>query len=95
MNNYFNYEKNRIYLTNDSNQTIAEITFQTSNPTLTVIDHTFVDGSLRGQGIADRLVKAVADRVRSEGKKVTCTCSYAKHWFEKHTEYSDIYQIQA
>lgn len=91
----FIYESNRIYKTDDNNKVIAEVTYpsisdtKASNATVN-INHTFVDYSLRGQGIAGQLMEAVATKLREENKKAILTCSYAIGWFEKHTEYTDI-----
>ena len=54
------------------------------------IDHTFVDSSLRGQGVAEQLVRAAVDQIRAEGKQARVTCSYARAWFEKHPEEADL-----
>ena len=48
------------------------------------IDHTFVDDSLRGQGVAGELVRRTVALLTEQGKQVTATCSYAAHWLEKH-----------
>ena len=54
------------------------------------ITHTFVDDSLRGQGIAGNLMKAVAEELRAEKKKAVPVCSYAQAWFRRHPEYADV-----
>ena len=54
------------------------------------ICHTFVDESLRGQGIAGQLLERAAKQLRSQGKQAVPTCSYAVLWFEKHPEYGDV-----
>jgi predicted GNAT family acetyltransferase len=51
-----------------------------------IIDHTFVDESLRGQGIASKLVQAAVDEIESKGGVVKATCSYAVNWLDKHTK---------
>lgn len=83
-------EHNRIYMKNDAGEMIAEITFPDIDAQTVNINHTYVDGSLRGKGIASELVKAVAEKIRAEKKKIIPTCSYAVTWFEKHTEYNDL-----
>ena len=80
----FETEENRIFLTDDAGKTIAEITFQETAPGTYTIDHTFVDGSLRGQGIASKLVQAAVDEIHSRKCSVAATCSYAKKWLEEH-----------
>lgn len=79
-------ENERIYAKDTSGNIIAEVTFPTKNG-ISTIDHTFVDESLRGQGIAGNLVKLAADKILSEGNKIAATCPYAVVWFERHPEY--------
>lgn len=79
-------EKERIYATDPSGNIIAEVTFPTEGGVST-IDHTFVDPSLRGGGIAGKLVKLAADKILAEGNKIAATCSYAVAWFKRHPEY--------
>ena len=85
----FIYEKSRIYAENEDGAVIAEITFPIADGVAT-IDHTFVDGSLRGQGVAGKLVKAAADAVRACGLKIVPTCGYAVKWFGDHPDQQDL-----
>ena len=84
----FQRETGRIYAERDG-QLIAEITFPEEDG-VAVIDHTFVDGSLRGQGVAGQLVRAAADQIRSQGKKARAVCTYALAWFDRHPEQADL-----
>ncbi len=79
-------EKDRIYATDAAGNVVAEVTFPTVDGVST-IDHTFVDPSLRGGGIAGKLVKLAADKILSEGNKIAATCAYAVAWFKRHPEY--------
>lgn len=79
-------EKDRIYATDAAGNVIAEVTFPTIDGVST-IDHTFVDPSLRGQGVASELVKHAVDRILEEGNKIAATCAYAEAWFKRHPEY--------
>ncbi|MDE7380996.1 MAG: N-acetyltransferase [Muribaculaceae bacterium] len=79
-------EKDRIYATDADGNIIAEVTFPTKDG-VSIIDHTFVDPSLRGEGIAARLVKLAAEKIISEGNKLAATCTYAVAWFKRHPEY--------
>lgn len=81
----------RLYLDDDAGNTIAEITWEETGPgpdgrPLCCIDHTYVDDSLRGQGIAGQLVQAAVDEIRAAGAVPEATCSYAVVWLEKHPE---------
>lgn len=86
----FEYEENRIYLNNGQGLMIAEVTFPAVSEHVVNINHTFVDPSLRGQGVADKLLRHAADLIREQNKKAILTCSYAIVWFERHPEYKDL-----
>ena len=86
----FQYEPDRIYAECENGKLVAEVTFPEAEPGVKNLNHTFVDDSLRGQGIAGKLVKAVADKAREDGFQVRPTCSYAVKWFKKNRDYADI-----
>lgn len=77
------------FATDETGKLLAEVTFPEQEG-IAVINHTFVDGSLRGQGVAGQLLRAVADTLRQDGRKAKVTCSYAVHWFETHPEEQDL-----
>jgi predicted GNAT family acetyltransferase len=79
-------EDARIYAKDDSGKVIAEVTFPAENGIAT-IDHTFVDDSLRGQGIASYLVQMAVDKILADGNKIAATCSYAVVWLQRHPAY--------
>lgn len=85
----FEYEYERIFAKDQDGHLVAEVTFPVTNG-MAVIDHTFVDESLRGQGVADQLLSAAAGHIRKSGLKAKPTCSYAVRWFSKHPEQSDL-----
>ena len=62
----FQYEKERIFACDEAGKVIAEITFPVSQG-VADINHTFVDGSLRGQGVAGRLTEAAVASIRAQG----------------------------
>lgn len=72
-------EHSRIYAEDESGKVVAEITFPAKDGVAT-IDHTFVDESLRGQGVAGRLMEAAVAKIRADGNEVAATCSYAARW---------------
>ena len=84
----FQREDGRIFAM-DGDRLVAEVTFPAENG-VADIDHTFVDDSLRGQGVAGKLVRAAVDQIRADGRKARVTCSYAKTWFEHHPEEADL-----
>ena len=60
----FIYEANRIYINDNDGHMQAEVTFPCINETTVDINHTFVDPSLRGQGIAGKLMKAAYEKMK-------------------------------
>jgi len=83
-------DNDHIYLNNDEGQMIAEAAWVNNSDGSRNLWHTFVDDSLRGQGIAGKLMEAFAADLRETGKKGVLTCSYAVSWFAKHPEYADL-----
>ena len=76
-------EENRIYMQDDTGKLIAEITFPETGVGEFTIDHIFVDESLRGQGMASKLVQTAVGEIEARGGTVKATCSYAAKWLEK------------
>jgi len=77
-------ENSRIYSLDDNGKVVAEITFYESENGIFIIEHTFADESLRGQGIAGKLVEMAVEEIKKRGGKVEATCSYAKKWLENN-----------
>lgn len=90
MDRNFIYEE-IISLEGEDGKKIARLVITVIDEKTADISSTFVDDSLRGQGIASKLMQAAADKIREEGKKTYASCSYAEKWFEKHLDYHDIY----
>lgn len=86
----FEREDNRIFAEDGAGNLVAEITFPACREGVVNIDHTFVDPSLRGQGVADKLVRAAVRYIREAGVKATVTCTYAQRWFAEHPEQADV-----
>ena len=86
----FQSKPGRLWAENEEGKLIAEITFPEDRPGVANINHTFVDGSLRGQGVAGQLVQGAADQIRGRDMKAVATCSYAVKWFESHPDQRDL-----
>lgn len=80
----FQISENRVFLEGEDGKLLAEITFPQTGDNLFCIDHTFVDSSLRGQGVAGKLVEKAVEVISSRGGQVTATCSYAQKWLSEH-----------
>ena len=85
----FIVESDSIYLEDTNGKHAAEITFEEVDRDTVAINHTFVDDSLRGQGIAGKLMQKAMDVLEKRQKKVVPSCSYAANWLQKHPEYAD------
>ncbi len=83
-------EANKIYRKDDDGKIIAEVDFPSDKAGEVTITHTFVDDSLRGQGVAGELMKAVCEYAQGNNIKVVPLCSYAVKWFEKNTAYAHL-----
>lgn len=83
-------EKDRIFLSGQEGETIAIVSFPEEKPGVVNITHTIVDPSLRGQGVADKLLTSLAEKLHKEHKKAVLTCSYAVKWFEEHPNERDL-----
>ena len=77
---------NAVQYVNADGRVLAEVTFPVLDGNIVEINHTYVDTSLRGQGIAGRLLDQVAQELEETGRRAHPTCSYAVSWFEKHPE---------
>lgn len=85
------YESGRIYSVDENNNLLAETNFSIKEGGEVDISHTYVDPSLRGKGVAGKMMEAVTQYLRENGLKATASCSYANAWLKKNREsYSDI-----
>ena len=80
-------EENRIYAEDGQGKVIAEVLFPVHDG-VADIEHTFVDDSLRGQGVAGMLVKMAVQQIHEKGLELTASCSYAAAWLKRHPEFS-------
>ena len=84
----FIHNENQIVSFSNEGKPLAEITFPYIDAGTVEINHTFVDASLRGQGIAGKLMTELISELEKRNLKAVPTCSYAVSWFEKHPEYA-------
>ncbi len=67
----------------------AEITW-TMLADVMIIEHTFVDETMRGKGLAKKLLDQAADYARDNNYKMEPVCSYAVTAFDRYKEYDDV-----
>ena len=75
-------EKHRIYVVDDGEE-VGEVTFPERDG-FYVINHTYVDDRMRGQGIASELVRRAVEEIVHRGGKLKATCSYAQLWLARN-----------
>ena len=85
----FIVEEEAIYLFNAEDKMVAEVSFPLQEDVY-VINHTFVDPSLRGLGIAKKLLDATYQKIKTSGKYAIPTCSYAVKYFSTNIDKQDI-----
>ncbi|MBW0171961.1 MAG: N-acetyltransferase [Hydrogenophaga sp.] len=69
---------------------VAEMTYSRTNPSLVVVDHTFVDPSLRGGGVARQLLDAMVAWARETHTRVVPLCSYVQVQFDRDPSTRDV-----
>ena len=75
----------------ENGRVIAEITYATTNnPNVVVADHTFVDSSLRGQGVAGKLLDVLVKDMADQNKKIKASCSYVVKKFQEDSSFDFI-----
>ncbi len=80
----YKVHENKISYTDKNENELARIIFTETKSGAYDISSTFVDDSLRGQGIAGKLVEMAVKEISRRGGEVTASCSYAKKWIDKN-----------
>lgn len=75
-----------IYSEDSAGNKIATLMFSGANTNTITIRHVQVDPSLRGQGVASKLMNEAVNYARNNEKKVKAVCTYAVSWLSKHEE---------
>ena len=70
-------------------ETLAEITWTMLGDVMAV-EHTFVSPTLRGKGVAKKLLDRTAEYAREHDYKIEPICSYVVTAFERYDEYNDV-----
>jgi hypothetical protein len=79
----------KFYIGDDEANPLAKITFIYKADNL-VIEHTIVNDSLKGQGVAKTLVEAVVTFAKQEKVKIIPVCDYAKKVLTQDDTYRDV-----
>lgn len=69
---------------------VAEMTYRRVDPATVLVDHTEVDVSLRGGGVARQLLDAAVSWARQNGTKMDASCSYVVAQFARDKSLRDV-----
>ncbi|MDO5688758.1 MAG: GNAT family N-acetyltransferase [Tissierellia bacterium] len=83
------YRKDGLFYIGDEDNPTAFIKYTLEEGVLN-LNSTFVGESLRGGGIAGKLMAKAIDYAREEGLLIRPICSYAVKYFERHPEDRDV-----
>lgn len=86
----YNIKADRIWMEDESGKELAYVDFPEYEEGVVSINHTVVDPSLRGQGIAGQLMEELVKELKRTKRKAIPVCSYAVSWFAKNTEHADL-----
>lgn len=84
-------EKDRVYLNDEDGNLIAEIDFPADGDNTVDINHTYVSSTLRGKGVAGKLMENAVKVIEENNWKAKTSCTYAQAWKEKHPEKKDLF----
>ncbi len=78
-------DKNRFYVNDEEGYLLAEVTWIEKNG-MYYVDHTYVNESLRGQGIAGKLVDVIVDKAKQDDVKIIPVCPYVVRKFDNEPD---------
>ena len=78
------------FIEQDGRRVAEQTTSAGRDGKVVIIDHTEVDDSLRGQGVAKKLTLAAVDWARKSGVKLLPLCPFAKAVFDRDPSLADV-----
>lgn len=85
-----NAQQGEFFILNDQGDRIAEFNYIWQGPEKFVANHTWVDDSLRGQGVARQLLDAAVEFARQKHVKIVPICSYVEVMFRRDKSLADV-----
>ena len=68
----------------------SAVAYYTLAPGVITFNHTEVPPTLRGQGIASRLIRGALEAARAQRMKVVPRCSFVAAYLARHSEFNDL-----
>ena len=69
---------------------IVSIADYRTDDDILVVPHVETDPSMRGQGMADRLMRGMLDDLRARGRRITPLCPFAADFVRDHPDDHDL-----
>lgn len=88
--NQIEIHSNAVRYVTPGGDVLAEVSFPPAGEGVVDINRTFVDESLRGQGVAGMLLEHTVRELSETHRKAHPSCSFAVAWFENHPEWQDL-----
>ena len=85
-----NQQNGEFFLNNEQGKRIAEISYVWNGEYKIIANHTWVDDSLRGQGMARQLLDTLVKFAREKNIKIVPTCSYVEVMFRREKSFADV-----
>lgn len=85
-----NAQNGEFFALNEQGQRIAEISYVWSDAHKITANHTWVDDSLRGQGVARQLLDVLVAFARDKQLKIVPSCSYVDVMFKRDKSLADV-----
>jgi uncharacterized protein len=85
-----NGQLGEFFAVDENGERIAEITYVWRDEQQVIANHTWVDDSLRGQGVARQLLDVLVEFAREKHIKILPTCSYVEVMFRRDKSLEDV-----
>ena len=85
-----NGQKGEFFKADASGKRMAEISYIWRDDSTIDANHTWVDDSLQGQGVARQLLDTLVEFAREKKLKIVPTCSYVEVMFRREKSFADV-----
>lgn len=90
----YQIQTHELFVKKEDGSYLVHVTFPHIGNDVVNIDHTYVDESLRGKGVASEMMHAAMKHLVSKSFKVVATCPYAVLWLKRHKEYDPYVDVE-
>jgi len=87
--------KKEMFYVEEDGQLLAQMIFMAPAPHKIIVEHTEVDASMEGKGLAKALVHHAVEYARTNNLKITPFCPYTKAVLARTPEWQDVLEKQS